>query len=156
MYNTALRITQSQDDAEDVLQESFLNAFRRLETYSESATFGAWLKRIVVNRSIDCVKRRRIDWVPLSEMGEDFDQVFENEVEHAEIAWQVKQVQSALRQLPDGYRIVFSLYLLEGYDHEEISQLLGISVSTSKSQLNRSKKKVRELLNEVICHGKEE
>ena len=151
MYNTALRITNHRDDAEDVLQEAFISAFRQLASYQGRATFGAWLKRIVINRSIDCVKRRHLDHLPLSAVGDDHSEA------PPEIGttghWEVAQVRKAMEKLPDGYRIVFSLYLLEGYDHEEIAEILGVSVSTSKSQLNRSKRKIRELLNQSYCHG---
>ncbi len=151
MYNIALRITNQREDAQDVLQDSFFNAFKQLPSYNEKATFGAWLKRIVVNRSIDCVKRRRHLETDLPDIMEETTSTTEPEVGYT-MSWEVRQVQQAMEQLADGYRIVFSLYMLEGYDHEEISTILGVSVSTSKSQLNRAKKKIRELVNQTICH----
>lgn len=143
MYNVAYRITGREDEAEDVLQESFINAFRNLDNYRGDATFGSWLKRIVVNKSINALKKRRFELLP---EGDDFDVPEEEgeEVYKAELT--VDKVKRAIESLPDGYRSVLSLYLLEGYDHQEIAEILGVTESTSKSQLNRSKKKLKELL----------
>lgn len=143
MYNVAYRITGREDEAEDVLQESFINAFRNLDNYRGDATFGSWLKRIVVNKSINALKKRRFEVLP---EGDDFDVPEEEgeEVYKAELT--VDKVKRAIESLPDGYRSVLSLYLLEGYDHQEIAEILGVTESTSKSQLNRSKKKLKELL----------
>jgi len=143
MYNVAYRITGREDEAEDVLQESFINAFRNLDNYRGDATFGSWLKRIVVNKSINALKKRRFELLP---EGDEFDVPEEEgeEVYKAELT--VDKVKRAIESLPDGYRSVLSLYLLEGYDHQEIAEILGVTESTSKSQLNRSKKKLKELL----------
>lgn len=143
MYNVAYRIVGAEAAAEDVLQEAFISAFRNLKLYRGDATFGSWLKRIVVNKAINEVKRRKLELMP-----EDDD--FDVEDEHADEIYRpeltVSRVKQAIESLPDGYRAVLSLYLLEGYDHQEIAEIMGISESTSKSQLNRSKKKLRELL----------
>ena len=143
MYNVAYRITGSEDDAEDVLQESFINAFHNLNNYRGDATFGSWLKRIVVNKSINALKKRRFELLP---EGDDFDVPEEEGPEVYKDELTVEKVRRAIEMLPDGYRSVLSLYLLEGYDHQEIAEILGITESTSKSQLNRSKKKLKELL----------
>lgn len=142
MYNVAFRIVHDEEEAEDVLQEAFINAFRNLSLYRGDATFGAWLKRIVVNKSINSVKRKRMDRFP----EEGVEVAEENNEEFLDFPYTVEKVRSAMEKLPDGYRMVLSLYLLEGYDHGEIAEILGISESTSKSQFNRSKKKLRELL----------
>lgn len=143
MYNTAWRITNDPDDAEDVLQEAFISAFRNLTHFRQDATFGAWLKKIVINKAINFLKKKRTELLPGDE---DWDVAEAAEEEYAE-PLTVERVKKAIQQLPDGYRSVLSLYLLEGYDHQEIGQILGITESTSKSQFNRSKKKLRELLN---------
>ncbi len=143
MYNVAYRIVHDEDEAQDVLQEGFISAFRNLKHYRGDATFGAWLKRIMVNKAINAVKRKRMDRFP--EDGEV--EIQEDSVdEFQDFPFTVEKVRSAMDRLPDGYRMVLSLYLLEGYDHGEIAEILGISESTSKSQFNRSKKKLRELL----------
>ncbi|MBX2966949.1 MAG: sigma-70 family RNA polymerase sigma factor [Cyclobacteriaceae bacterium] len=148
MYNVACRITGREDEAEDVLQESFINAFRNLDNYRGDATFGSWLKRIVVNNSINALKKRRHELLPEDE---DFDVAEELEGEEVyKTELTVDKVKRAIESLPDGYRSVLSLYLLEGYDHQEIAEILSITESTSKSQLNRSKKKLKELLTGML------
>lgn len=143
MYNVGYRIVKDEEEAEDVLQEAFVSAFRNLGHYRGDATFGAWLKRIVVNKAINAVKKKKMERFP--EEGQI--EAAEEEVEEFEdFPFSVEHVRNAIEQLPDGYRMVLSLYLLEGYDHGEIAEILGISESTSKSQFNRSKKKLKEIL----------
>lgn len=142
MYNVCYRIVRDEDDAHDVLQEAFISAFRNLNSYRGEASFGAWLKRIVVNKAINFIRKKRE--LPLPE-NEEFDLAEEepgNEVDPLS----VDRVKSAIARLPEGYRLVLTLYLLEGYDHKEIAGILNITESTSKSQFNRSKKKLKELL----------
>ena len=143
MYNVAYRIVGGEDDAQDALQEAFISAFRNLESYRGDAAFGAWLKRIVVNKAINIVKKRKHELIPDDEQ---WDVAEEEEIVEYREALSVDRVKKAIEQLPDGYRSVLSLYLLEGYDHQEIAEILGITESTSKSQLNRAKAKLKELL----------
>jgi RNA polymerase sigma factor (sigma-70 family) len=143
MYNVSFRITGREEDAEDALQEAFISAFRNLESYRADAAFGAWLKRIVVNKAINILKKRRHELMPEDEQWDVAEE--ESSGEYRE-ELTVDRVRKAIDQLPDGYRAVLSLYLLEGYDHEEIGEILGITESTSKSQLNRAKGKLREIL----------
>ncbi len=143
MYNVGLRITQSEEEAEDVLQEAFINAFRNIDSYRGDATFGAWLKRIVVNKAINAVNRKKHDPIPNDER---WDVAEEEPVTEYGEGLTVERVKRCIEELPDGYRMVLSLYLLEGYDHQEIAKIMGITESTSKSQLNRAKAKLRELL----------
>ena len=142
MYNVGYRIVNNEEEAEDVLQEAFISAFGSLNHYRGDATFGSWLKRIVVNKAINVLKRRKAERLPEDDR---FD-VPEREEAVEEFQFTVDQVRNAIAKLPDGYRSVLSLYLLEGYDHSEIAEILGISESTSKSQFNRSKKKLRDIL----------
>ena len=141
MYNISYRITNNQGDAEDVLQEAFISTFQNIDSYNGSASFGAWLKRIVVNKSLNTLKRNKPEFVPIEDAGR-----YEEEVQDGEIHLNVDHVKRAITLLPEGYRVVFTLYLLEGYDHKEIAEILDITESTSKSQYNRSKKKIREIL----------
>ena len=143
MYNVGLRITRSEAEAEDVLQEAFINAFRNIDSYRGDATFGAWLKRIVVNKAINAVNRKKHD--PIPDDGR-WDVAEEEPTAEYGDELTVDRVKRSIGELPDGYRTVISLYLLEGYDHQEIAEIMGISESTSKSQLNRAKNKLRELL----------
>lgn len=146
MYNVAYRITGSIGDAEDALQEGFISAFRNLDSYRHDATFGAWLKRIVVNKSINILKKRKHE--PMTGEWELEIAEEEPEVDYRE-ELTVERVRQAIEELPDGYRSVLSLYLLEGYDHQEIAEIMDISESTSKSQLNRAKRKLREKLSRL-------
>ena len=143
MYNVGLRITGNEDDAEDALQEAFISAFRNLDSYRGDATFGAWLKRIVVNKAINLVKMKKHDRIPEDDR---WDVAEEPEAAEYKGELTVDRVKHAIEQLPDGYRSVLSLYLMEGYDHQEIAEIMGITESTSKSQLNRAKAKLKEIL----------
>ena len=147
MYNVGYRIVGNEDDADDVLQEAFISAFDNLDHYRGDATFGAWLKRIVINRAINVLKRKKMEALPDDDHW-DVPEESNAEPEYDELT--VERVKKAIQQLPDGYRSVLSLYLLEGYDHQEISAILGVSESTSKSQLNRAKNKLREFLNAAV------
>ena len=137
----------NQTDAEDMLQEAFAEAFRRLESFRFESTFGAWLKRITINKCINELKRRRIQ-LEYTDQPQTIDIADEaEEMNNASLT--AERIKHAMALLPDGYRVVFSLYLLEGYDHEEIAQILNISESTSKTQLMRAKKKIIEIIQMV-------
>ncbi len=145
MYNTALYILGDVFEAEDVMQEAFITAFDRLDELKDATLFRAWLKRLTVNKAVNALKKRKTY--------SDFVQTIENEWEEEQPSaveatnFQVAQIKSAIESLPDGYRTIVSLYLLEGYDHEEIAEILGISSATSRSQFNRGKNKLKTLLN---------
>ena len=151
MYNTCLRITNDEMEAEDVLQESFVSAFKNLASYKGTASFGSWLKRIVVNNAINLVKKRRLDVQPMENVS-DLEERTDDLVEQ-DIIYEVDEVKTCIQMLPEGYRTVLSLYLMEGYDHKEIAGIMGITESTSKSQYNRSKKKLREILKDRLQHA---
>ena len=145
MYNVAMRILNCREDAEEALQDGFTEAFLKLDTFRHESTFGAWLKTIVVHKSINILRKRKVEWV-----GEEYIPPIQNDTESEDETigkiQDVKRIIQAMEELPHGFRVVFSLYMLEGYDHEEIAGILNISESTSKSQLHRAKIKIRELL----------
>ena len=145
MLNVAMRITRDYMEAEDVLQEAFVRAFRNLSSFKGDATFGAWLKRIVINTAINQIKKRKAEFV---EIEEGRMEIPEPNEQPYEARWNMNVVRQAIQQLPEGYRVVLSLYLIEGYDHKEIGQILQISEATSKSQYSRAKKKLRFILNQ--------
>lgn len=147
MYNASFRILKDSAEAEDAMQEGFLKAFQNIETYSGTVSFGAWLKKIIVNTSLDLLRKRKIEFEDIDTvyLGDHYEDSYEDE---NEIEYKVEQVRHAIFSLPDGYRVVMTLYLLEGYDHEEIAEILGITASTSRSQLARARKKLIELLND--------
>jgi len=147
MYNISYRITNDPDDAADVLQEAFLSAYRNMGSFKGEASIGAWLKKIVVNASINHIKKRRILYEPIEYHEAEGE---ETGMRDEDIILELDRVKEAIQQLPDGFRAVFSLYLLEGYDHGEVAEILGITESTSKSQYNRAKKRLKEILKERI------
>jgi RNA polymerase sigma-70 factor (ECF subfamily) len=142
MYNTSLRIVNDTMEAEDIMQESFLSAFEKIDTYSGTVSFGAWLKKIVINRSLDALNRRKAIFEDIDYHTGIRDESNEDLMRKEEVDVQIEEIKEAIGRLPDGYRIILSLYLLEGYDHDEISEILSISSSTSRSQLSRAKQKL--------------
>jgi len=143
MFNTALRIVNKTADAEDVLQDSFTDAFMQLSSFEHKSTFGAWLKQIVVFKSITLLKRQRISFVDIEKV-EDLPE--EKELDETDTWYTVDMIKQTMQQLPDGYRTVLSLYLFEGYDHEEIAEILGVAQSTVRTQYIRAKQKLLKLL----------
>lgn len=145
MFNISVRILNNEEEAADVLQEAFLDAFSRIADFRQETTFGMWMKQIVINRSISQLRKRKMNLISLDDT--DVEYIPDNEQDDTEeLELQVQQVRAAIHQLPDGYRVVLSLYLLEGYDHEEISHILRISENTSRTQLMRAKRKLIEIL----------
>jgi RNA polymerase sigma-70 factor (ECF subfamily) len=147
MFNICFRITGNDFEAEDALQEGFISAFRSIHSFRGESTFGAWLKRIVVNKAINELKKRKTEH--LNEDNE-IDIPDEEDTPDYRESLSVDRVRDSINALPDGYRTVLSLYLIEGYDHQEIAEILEITASTSKSQLNRAKKKLREILSQAM------
>ncbi len=145
MYNVALRIINFEEEAEDILQEAFLEAFTRIGDFRQESTFGLWLKQIVINKSINYLRKRKLEFVSVNESTEIAN---EDEDDCADLTLKVDKVKTAIKRLPDGYRVVLSLYLLEGYDHEEIAHILKISENTSRTQYMRAKQKLKKLLKE--------
>lgn len=143
MYNVALRIIKDRDEASDILQDAFVKAYQKIAQFDYQSNFGAWLKKIVINQALDVIRRRKnfiindeILYEPIDEDAYDWEQ----------IDFTVDLVKKAINGLPTGFRLVANLYLFEGYEHAEISQILGISEGTSKSQLHRAKVKIKEYI----------
>lgn len=145
MYNTSLRIVKHEAEAEDIMQESFLKAFTRLDSFQGNSTFGAWLKKIVVNRSINAYnKSSRQQEVAYS------DQLKHAEDDSAGIDRQeeqqnpkVRKLLKAMDELKDNYRIALTLHLIEGYDHEEICEIMDISYANCRTTISRAKESLR-------------
>jgi RNA polymerase sigma-70 factor (ECF subfamily) len=153
MYNTCIRIVGVDEDAEDIMQEAFLAAYSKIGTYSGKVSFGAWLKKIVINKSLDVLKSRRQALVSFEDAGPEPGQ--EERIDNTDYEGITMDIiRDAIQSLPDGYRIVLSLYLVEGYDHEEIAEILGISGSTSRSQYTRARQKLAELLQAMTRKNK--
>ncbi len=144
MFNIANRYLKDEEEAKDVLQDSFLKAFTKLRTLTEQLNFGAWLKRIVINQCIDRLKRKKIETISIEvtslEIIDETDWYFNSKITK-------EMIIKAIESLPDKYSLVLKLYLIEGYDHGEISEILGIAVKTSRTQLRRGKLQLQVKLN---------
>ncbi len=143
MLNVAFRICNDLNQAEDLLQDSFVKAFKNLRSYKGTASFGSWLKRIVINTCLNHVKAQKLEF---EELREDTKLPVDEPTDFNSHELEVEQIKKGIAKLPTGYRLVISLYLLEGYDHNEIAEVLNISVSTSKSQYSRAKIKLKQNL----------
>ena len=149
MYNTSLRIVANPADAEDVLQDSFTDAFRSLNDFHYKSTFGAWLKRIVINKSINQLRKRKMDLIDIE--ATQIRLLPDEEVpDENEIRLKVEDIRRVVLLLPNGYRTVLSLYLFEGYDQEEIADILRVSHATVRTQYMRAKQKLLGLLKQGI------
>ena len=148
MYNTAFRIVKHTAEAEDVMQESFLNAFTKLHTFKGDVTFGAWLKRIVINNSIyHYKKQQKKKAVALDEVMyrvEDDDGVALNNDGFTEL--KAQKVMETMKNLKDNYRVSLTLHLIEGYDYQEISQIMNISYANCRTTISRAKESLRKKL----------
>ncbi len=146
MFIVAQRFVKDSMEAEDIVQEAFIKAFAKLNQYKAEVTFGAWLKRIVINKSIDVLKSKKQRLIDLEEVHLNVvDNDYENEW-LVEDTITIEEVKAAIQELPEKYRYVVMLYLIEGYDHQEISEILNISEIASRTQLSRGKVKLQSLL----------
>ena len=133
------------------LQEAFLSAFRQIDKFRGDSTFGAWLKRIVINAALNHLKKKKLDFISIDDKQLDADLDTIEDSGQSDINFddlQLEKVRIAIQNLPKGFRMILTLYLIEGYDHVEIAEILAISVSTSKSQYSRAKKKLRTVISE--------
>ena len=142
MFTIANRIVKDSMIAEELMQDGFMAAFLKMDKWHQKSSFGAWLKRIVINECLDYLAKKKLDTVSMEDM-----QIADKEEEIVEEPeYNIEEVKLAMNELPNGYRTILSLYLFEGYDHEEIGEVLKISSSTSRSQYLRAKKKLIELI----------
>jgi RNA polymerase sigma factor (sigma-70 family) len=145
MFNTAIRILNDTAQAEDIMQEAFLEAFRQIGNYRGESSFGTWLKKIVINKSIDQIRKAK-DIISIDEADVEIADLSEEENYLQVLSTRVEEIRKAIHALPDSYRIILSLHLLEGYDHEEISQILDISYNLSRTRYSRARKKLLEFI----------
>lgn len=146
MYNTACNMIKDDVIAQDVMQEAFIKAFKKIDTYNGKASFGSWLKRIVINQSLDWIKKQKLETV---ELNEQIISLPEDETWDINAGMSLKTIYNCIEQLPSRCKNVVKLYLLEGYDHQEVAQILQISEVASRSQLSRGKNRLRELLKQT-------
>lgn len=142
MYNTSLRIVNNSTDAEDIMQEAFLEAFRKVNSYKSEGSFGSWLKRIVINKSFDFIKKRQ-SRISLGQQILEMEQLKSNEDDdNFSTDLQIQEVKSAMQRIPEDYRIILSLFLLEGYDHQEIAQILNIPYNNTRTRYSRARQRL--------------
>lgn len=152
MFNTAVRILQNTYDAEDVMQEAFLNAFTKLDSFKGEVPFGAWLKRIVINKSLTQIKKKNklqevnLEIVDKRIKSEDEQEALEVKIDYVNL--KVKEVSKAMAQLKESYRTILNLSLVEGYDNEEIAGIMDISNENCRTTLSRAKSRLRKVLME--------
>ena len=146
MCTIANRYVKDTFVAEDIMQDSFIKAFQKIHSFKGEVSFGAWIKRIVINNSLDWLKKQKLELVAINE--EVYQQAEENDDWSLAHSIQADFIAKAIKSLKEKYSVVLSLYLLEGYDHQEISQVLGITEVASRTHLMRGKKQLQELLKE--------
>lgn len=144
MYYVALRFLKDPFEAEEAMQESFIKAFMKLHQFTGDVTFGAWLKRIVINKSIDMLKAKKLNMVAINEQvmtttDEQNDWTVSDSVT-------VDEIKNAIETLPEKYKYAVMLFLIEGYDHKEISEILDITPISSRTLVHRGKKQLQEKL----------
>lgn len=146
MYNVAYRIVNDSHFAEDVLQEGFLKAFLKINDYKQEVAFGAWLKRIIINHSIDFCKKNNA--FKASDLDKVLFKIEDNptETEFDFTDLKVEQLMQTIKSLKDNYRMVLTLFFIEGYDHEEISEILNITYANCRTTLSRAKESLRNAL----------
>ena len=147
MYNTAFRIVKDSFEAEDIMQDSFLTAFTKLDSLKEIKTFGSWLKRIVINNSIYHYKKNnKYDDVPLDDVlykVEDHSGIVEND---GYTSLKATQILETMKSLKDNYRMGLTLHLIEGYDYEEICEIMNITNANCRTLISRAKESLRNKL----------
>ncbi len=144
MYNVCKRILQNATEAEDALQDGFIKIFDNIHQFRNESSIGSWIKQIITNTCLNILKKKKIEWQELNEKHEsESDKESEDE---AAFNFSIEQIKNAIEQLPQGYRVVFNLFMFEDYSHQQIASMLEISESTSKSQLFKAKNKLKDIL----------
>ena len=136
LFTVCLRYSRDRSEAEDILQEGFIKIFKDLDQYAGKGAIGAWIRKVMVNTALQYIRKWKKDWKHVDT--QDYQEAFQT----SEIAFQnlgLEEITRMIQQLPNGYKVVFNLYAVEGYSHKEIGELLGINENTSKSQLFKAK-----------------
>ena len=153
MFGICLRYAQDRDEAEDLLQESFIRAFKNIEQFDGKGALGAWLRRITINLCLEMYRKNKTLSEHLKNYSEENneDVYLDNALKNLALESLIEKIQT----LPTGFRTVFNLYAIEGFNHLEIAEMLQISVGTSKSQYSRARQLLREKIeNEALTEQK--
>lgn len=146
MFNVAVRMLRNTENSEDIIQDSFLSAFKNIHQYKGEVTFGAWLKKIVIHNCLNFIKKKTIEVVQIDETDTKIIEFEDKDNWEFEDKISIEFVKNCIDKLPKKYKFVVMLYLIEGYDHIEISDILNISIIASRTQLMRGKTKLRQLI----------
>ena len=144
MFFIACRYLKNEEEAKDTMQEGFLKAFLKIDTTVKDTNFGAWLKRIVINQCIDALKKKKLETISLDD---HYIEIVDDDDWNFDAGITKEKVIEAIEKLPEKHRVVINLYLIEGYDHSEISEIMRIPIKTSRTHLRRGKLQLQELLN---------
>jgi RNA polymerase sigma factor (sigma-70 family) len=151
MYAVCLRYAGNAEEAEDILQEGFIKIFKKLDSFRGEGSFEGWVRRIFVNTAIEHFRRKKY-LLPVTEKEEN---TIEGKYVSVLDELAEKDILALVSELSPGYRTVFNMYVVEGYTHKEIADLLGISEGTSKSQLSRAKVILQDMVRKFIEHQRE-
>ncbi|MDG1330986.1 MAG: RNA polymerase sigma factor [Crocinitomicaceae bacterium] len=148
MKGICMRYASSEIEADDILQESFIKIFRNLKSYNDKGKLGAWIRKITVNTAIEFYRKRAIHSQHMNDLALEAETGGSTELFETV---DLEILQQEIQKLPDGFRVVFNLYAIEGFTHREIGQQLGIAAGTSKSQFSRAKKLLQKKVNEIYA-----
>lgn len=154
LLNSSMRILNNLADAEDIVQDAFVDAFRKLDSFTYNCPFEAWLKRIVINKSISFLRKKKVLWIDITSVAAP-DKSDDDRVDEDLFSFEVQRVKKAISQLPENYRLVFNLYAIDGLPQEEIGVLLGIAHNNVRIQYHRARKKILETLQKEECYEKQ-
>ncbi len=144
MYSIAYRLVANKEEAEDILQNSFLQAFKDIKKLNSELSFGSWLKRIVINKSLNVLRQQKINFIKISE-----NIIIEDNPDYYSVL-DAELIKEKISELPTGCRTIFSLHLIDEYKLTEIAEMLSISVSTAKSQYARAKQLLKVKLQKLL------
>lgn len=144
MYNTALKVVHDEHKAEDIMQEAFLKAFSKIHTYNNTSSFGAWLKRIVINESINEIRKQKPEY---SSDDMSFHEGQTESIQESYSDLSIQKVKKGMNALSERYKTVLNLVLLEGYDHREVAQIMNVSYNNTRVLYTRAKQKLKTIIN---------
>ena len=147
MFTVCLRYSRDRSEAEDILQEGFLTIFKDLHQYTGKGKIGGWMRKVMVNTALQYLRKWKKDWRHLD--SQDYQDAFQSS-DNVFHKLGLQELTRMIQQLPDGYKVVFNLFVIEGYSHKEIAELLGISENTSKTQLFKAKAALRKQLEQQL------
>jgi RNA polymerase sigma-70 factor (ECF subfamily) len=145
MLSLCFRYFKSREEAEDVLQDGFVKVFKNIDKFQGTGSFEGWIKRIMVNTALEELRKKKREFIT-----QDIDDLYTQpeSVDRTDSAINTKDLINYIQRLPDGYKLVFNLFVIEGYSHGEIGQMLNIGEGTSKSQLSKARAYLQKMMNE--------